>query len=66
MQFKNKVLYNIPIIIHNASYDTHFVINQLAKELKGELDCIIENMEKYITFSAPIKEKCDDGKTITH
>ena len=22
-------------------------------------------MEKYITFSAPIKKKCDDGKTIT-
>ena len=27
-----KVLKNIPIIIHNASYDTHFIINQLAKE----------------------------------
>ena len=23
-------------------------------------------MEKYITFSAPIKKKRDDGKTITH
>ena len=23
-------------------------------------------MEKYITFSAPIKKKCDDGKTITY
>ena len=22
-------------------------------------------MEKYITFSAPIKKKCDDDKTIT-
>ena len=57
---------NIPIIIHNASYDTHFIINQLTKEFKGELDCIGENMEKYITFSAPIKKKCDDGKTITY
>ena len=47
-----KVPKNIPIIIHNASYDTHFIINQLAKEFKGELDCIGENMEKYITFSA--------------
>ena len=25
-----------------------------------------ENIEKYITFSAPIKKKCDDGKTITY
>ena len=41
-------------------------MNQLAEEFKGELDCIGENMEKYITFSAPIKKKCDDGKTITY
>ena len=60
-----KVLKDIPIIIHNASYDTHFIINQLAEEFKGELNCIGDNMEKYITFSAPIKKECDDGKTIT-
>ena len=46
-----KVPKNIPIVIHNASYDTHFIINQLAEEFKGEYDCIGENMEKYITFS---------------
>ena len=61
-----KVPKDIPIIIHNASYDTHFIINQLAEEFKGELNCIGENMEKYITFSAPIKKKCDDSKTITY
>ena len=37
----------------------------MAKEIKGKLDCIGENMEKYITFSAPITKNCDDGKTIT-
>ena len=52
-----KVSKDIPIIIHNASYDTHFIINQLAEEFKGELNCIGENMEKYITFSVPIKKK---------
>ena len=61
-----KVPKDIPIIIHNASYDTHFIINQLAEEFKGELNCIGENMEKYITFSVPIKKKCDDGKTISY
>ena len=61
-----KVPKDIPIIIHNDSYDTHFIINQLAEEFTGELDCIGENMEKYITFSVPIKKKCVDGKTITH
>ena len=43
----------------------YFIINQLAEEFKGELNCIGENMEKYITFSVPIKKECDDGKTIT-
>ena len=61
-----KVPKDIPIIIHNASYDTHFIINQLAKEFKGELDCIGENMEKYVTFNVPTKKKYDDGKTVTH
>ena len=51
---KYKVPKEIPIIIHNASYDTHFMLNQLAIEFKGELNCIGDNMEKYITFSVPI------------
>ena len=63
---KHKVPKDIPIITHYASYDTHFIINKLAEEFKGDLDCIGENMEKYITFSVPIKKKCDDGKTITY
>ena len=52
-----KVPKDIPIVIHISSYDTHFIISQLAKEFKGELNCIGKNMEKYITFSAPIKKK---------
>ena len=60
-----KVPKDIPIRIHNASYDTHFIMNQLAEEFKGELNCIRENMEKYITFSVSIKKECGGGKTIT-
>ena len=52
-----KITKDIPIIIHNTSYDTHFIINQLAEEFEGELNCVRENMEKYITFSVPIKKK---------
>ena len=59
-----KVQKEIPIIIHNASCDTHFIINQLAMEFKGELNCIGDNMEKYITFSVSIKKECDNNKTI--
>ena len=60
-----KVPKDIPIIIHNGIYDTHFVINQLAEDFKDKLNCKGENMEKYITFSVPIKKKCDNGRTIT-
>ena len=61
-----KVQKEIPIIIHNASCDTHFIINQLAIEFKGELNCIGDNMEKYITFSVSVKKECDNNKTITY
>ena len=61
-----KIPKDITIIIHSAIYDTHFIINQLVEEFKGELDCIGENMGKCITFSAPIKKKCDNGKAITY
>ena len=45
-----KVPKDIPIIIHNASYDSHFIINQLAEEFKGEPNCKGENIEKYHFF----------------
>ena len=61
-----KITEDIPIIICNVSYNTHFIINQLAEESKGELNCIGENMEKYITFSVKIKKECDNGKTIAY
>ena len=61
-----KVPKDIPIIIDNASYGTHFLINQLAEEFKGERNFMEENMEKYTTFSAAIKKECDNGKTITY
>ena len=61
-----KVQKEIPIIIHNASYDTHFMLNQLAIEFKGELNCIGYNMKRYITFFVPIKKELNNGKTITY
>ena len=62
----HKVPKDTPIITHNASYNIHFIINQLAKEFKGKLNCIGDNMEKYITFSVTIKKECGNGKIITH
>ena len=42
------------------------ILEQLAKEFKDELNCIGDNMEKYITFSVPIKKEYDNGKTTTY
>ena len=47
----------IPITIQNATYDTHFILNQLAIEFKSKLNCI---GEKYITFSVPIKKEVNN------
>ena len=42
----------IPVVFHNGfTCDYQFIINQLAKEFDGQLECSGENTEKYITFS---------------
>ena len=57
----------IPVVFHNGStYDNNFIIKQLARKFKGNFDCLGENTEKYITFSAPIKKEHDNGKTTTY
>ena len=57
----------IPVVFHNGStYDYHFIIKQLARECKGNFECLGENTEKYITFSVPIKKEQDNGKTTTY
>ena len=62
-----KILKEIPVVFHNGStYDYHFIIKLLAREFKGDLECLGENTEKYITFSAPIKKEHDNGKITTY
>ena len=38
----------------------------MAEEFKGEFECLGENMEKYISFSVPIKKEHNNGETITY
>ena len=55
------------MVFHNGStYDYHFTIKKLAEEFEGQFECLGENTEKYITFSVPIKEELDNGKSITY
>ena len=55
---KEKKFKEIPVVLHTGStYSYHFIINQLAKKIDGQLECLGENTENYITFSVPIKKK---------
>ena len=46
-----KVPKEIPVVFHNGcTYDYHFIIKELVKEIEGNFDCLGENTEKYITF----------------
>ena len=45
-----KVPNNISIVIHNASYDNHFIINESAKECKGQLACIGKIWKNILLF----------------
>ena len=61
---KYKTTKKIPVVFHNGStYDYHFIIKQLARELKYYLECLGENTEKFITFSVPIKKQHDNDNT---
>ena len=56
-----KIPKEIPVVFHNGStYDYHFIIKELVKESEGNFECLGENTEKYITFSAPIKKKIEN------
>ena len=62
-----KIPKDIPVVFHNGStYDYHFIIEKLAREFKGNFECLGENTEKYITFSVPIKKEHSNGKTTTY
>ena len=64
---KFKIPKEIPIVFHNGSkYDYHFIIKELAKEFKGQFECLGENAEKYITFSVSIVKELGDGNSIIY
>ena len=57
----------IPVVLHNVSnYDYHLIIKELAEKFKGNIDCLGENTEKYITFSVPLKKEIKDKKLVTY
>ena len=56
-----KIVKEIPVLFHNGSvYDYHFIIKYLAREFKGNFECLGENIEKYINFTVPFKKAIND------
>ena len=64
---KYKILKEIPVVFHKGStYVYYFIIKEIAKEFKGQFECLGENAEKYITFSIPIVKELVDGNSIIY
>ena len=56
-----KIVKEIPVLFHNGSaYDYHFIIKYLAREFKGNFECLGENTEKNISFTVPFKKVTND------
>ena len=54
----------ISVFFHNLSgYDSHLFVKRLA-DTSGEVDCIPENEEKYITFNKYVLVDDKDGKEV--
>ena len=50
--------WEIPIVFHNGSnYDYHFNIKVLEKKCEGQITCLGENTQKYITFSVSVEQE---------
>ena len=48
-------------MFHNGSvYDYHFIIKYLAREFKGNSECLGQNTEKYISYTVPFKKMIND------
>ena len=44
------------IIFYGLNYN-YLIIKELAEELKKQFTCLLENIEKYITFKVPIEKE---------
>ena len=52
-----KIQREIPVVLHNGStYDYHFIIRELAKQFKGNMECIGESMENILPFQCCLKQ----------
>lgn len=53
---KFQVSKNVPVVFHNLSYDSHFLIETLSSLFEGKINIIPLNSENYISFTKVIEE----------
>ena len=52
-----KIPKEIPVVFHNGStYDYHFIIKELAKEFKGNFECLGESTENILLYLYRLKK----------
>ena len=55
---KYSVSKKIPVLFYNRyNYDYHFIIKEIAEELKKQIACLGEKTKKYLTFTVPIEKQ---------
>ena len=59
-------VFNLRYKTTGSTHNYYFIIKELAKELEGQIECLGENTQKYITFSVLFEKGLDNGKTITY
>ena len=59
-----KIPKGIPIIIHNASYDSHFIITQLAEGFKGELNLLEKTWKNISLFLYQLRKSVLTAKQL--
>ena len=48
------------VFLNGSNYDYNFIIKELAEGFTEQFTCLVQNIEKYITFTVPIKQEVKD------
>ena len=44
------------VLLSGSNHDYHFIIKELVEVFEGQFEHLVENTERYITFSVPVQK----------